>query len=182
MTAVNSSTVYLLEPAGSVLMWHDACQTHRVPDRHAPGLPTFKPSQLLLCQHYRPCSQHCSCPCCFHHIPHTHALADVLRHQNPPHTYTYTYTLHALTAMCCFPCSLTRMPPCRQYTSYQALEAGAVGRRLSTYLSALQQHPAVVATLYHPAGLDYHTELLGSYARYADGSANSMMARDAKKS
>jgi hypothetical protein len=64
---------------------------------------------------------------------------------------------------------------------YQQLQGGAVGKRLAQYVSAAQQHPAVAATMYHPEGLDYKEELLMSYVRYADGSANSMMARDAKK-
>jgi len=55
-----------------------------------------------------------------------------------------------------------------------------VGQRLDRYCSALEQHPAVAATMYHPEGLDYKQQLLQSYARYADGSADSMMARDAK--
>jgi hypothetical protein len=56
-----------------------------------------------------------------------------------------------------------------------------VGQRLALYLTAAQQHPAVAATMYHPEGKDYKEQLLQSYARYADGSANSMMARDAKQ-
>jgi hypothetical protein len=69
---------------------------------------------------------------------------------------------------------------CRGYTSYQQLQGGAVGQRLALYLAAVQQHPAVTATMYHPDGKDYREQLLQSYARYADGSANSMMARDAQ--
>lgn len=70
---------------------------------------------------------------------------------------------------------------CRHYTSYQQLKGGTVGERIAGYLAAAEQHPAVLATLYHPEQLDYKQQLLESYARYADGSANSMMARDAKK-
>lgn len=47
-------------------------------------------------------------------------------------------------------------------------------------MQAAEQHPAVAATLHHPDGLDYKEALLASYARYADGSANSLMAREAK--
>lgn len=55
-----------------------------------------------------------------------------------------------------------------------------MGTKLAQYCTALEAHPAVAATLYHPDGLDYKQQLLLSYARYADGSANSLMARDAK--
>jgi hypothetical protein len=55
-----------------------------------------------------------------------------------------------------------------------------IADRLQRYLAAAEQHPAVAATMYHPQGLDYKQQLLQSYARYADGSANSLMAREAK--
>lgn len=70
------------------------------------------------------------------------------------------------------------MRPHRAYTSYKD---GAVGQRLAQYCAALEAHAAVSASQYHPQGLDYRQELLKSYSRYADGSANSLMARDAKK-
>jgi hypothetical protein len=70
---------------------------------------------------------------------------------------------------------------CRGYISYQRLKGGIVGKRIAQYLAAAEQHPAVQATMYHPVGLGYKEQLLQSYARYADGSANSMMARDARK-
>ena len=49
------------------------------------------------------------------------------------------------------------------------------------YLSALSALPEVQATQTHPEGKDYDAELVTSYSRYADGSAGSLMARDAKK-
>jgi hypothetical protein len=55
-----------------------------------------------------------------------------------------------------------------------------IAERLQRYLQAAEQHPAVAATLYHPQGLDYMQQLLQSYARYAYGSAHSLMAREAK--
>jgi hypothetical protein len=47
-------------------------------------------------------------------------------------------------------------------------------------MTAAEQNPAVAATMYHPQGLDYKQQLLLSYSRYADGSANSLMVREAK--
>eukprot|EP00775_Hariotina_reticulata_P009342 gene9342-9505_t len=59
---------------------------------------------------------------------------------------------------------------------------GPMAQRLEQYLVAVQEQPAVAATCYHPTPhADYKAELLKSYARYADGSANSLMARDAKQ-
>lgn len=69
------------------------------------------------------------------------------------------------------------LSPCRGYTGHKQ---PAIAERLEQYIKAAEQHPAVAASMYHPKSLDYRTELLKSYARYADGSANSMMARDAK--
>jgi len=57
-----------------------------------------------------------------------------------------------------------------------------MAHRLEQYLLAVKQHPAVAATCYHPTpDAHYQAELLKSYARYADGSANSLMARNAKE-
>ena len=101
---------------------------------------------------------------------------------SPPHTQCCTAAFFIPssphTSYC--PNTVTHHTAPRGYTSYQQLQGGAVGQRLAAYCTALEAHPAVSATMYHPDGLDYKQELIKSYARYADGSANSMMARDAK--
>eukprot|EP00878_Enallax_costatus_P013351 GHUV01013958.1.p1 GENE.GHUV01013958.1~~GHUV01013958.1.p1 ORF type:complete len:159 (+),score=60.04 GHUV01013958.1:627-1103(+) len=76
---------------------------------------------------------------------------------------------------------MVRLYVLEHYRGYTGHQQPAVAKRLQQYITAAGQHPAVAATMYHPEGLDYKTELLKSYSRYADGSANSMMARDAKE-
>ncbi|KAF6252349.1 glutathione S-transferase [Scenedesmus sp. NREL 46B-D3] len=75
---------------------------------------------------------------------------------------------------------LLRMPILEHYRGFQGVKRPGVIDRLQRYLQAAEQHPAVAASMYHPQGLDYKQQLLQSYARYADGSANSLMAREAK--
>ncbi|WIA20862.1 hypothetical protein OEZ85_005211 [Tetradesmus obliquus] len=75
---------------------------------------------------------------------------------------------------------LLRLYIIEHYREFQGHKQPGVAQRLQRYLQAAEQHPAVAASMYHPQGLDYQQQLLLSYARYADGSANSLMAREAK--
>uniref|UniRef100_A0A383VQ52 GST C-terminal domain-containing protein n=1 Tax=Tetradesmus obliquus TaxID=3088 RepID=A0A383VQ52_TETOB len=75
---------------------------------------------------------------------------------------------------------LLRLHIVEHYRGFQGHKQRGVAERLQRYLQAAEQHPAVAASMYHPQGLDYKQQLLLSYARYADGSANSLMAREAK--
>lgn len=52
----------------------------------------------------------------------------------------------------------------RHYAEYRY--KGPQSDRLRRYLRALQQHPAVAASCYHPEGLDFGQELLKKYAHY----------------
>eukprot|EP00879_Flechtneria_rotunda_P004713 GHRR01004978.1.p1 GENE.GHRR01004978.1~~GHRR01004978.1.p1 ORF type:complete len:267 (+),score=79.87 GHRR01004978.1:77-877(+) len=68
----------------------------------------------------------------------------------------------------------------RSYSYQQRLSSYGAADRLQRYINAAEHHPAVAGTMYHPKELDYKQQLIQSYQRYADGSANSQMARDAQ--
>jgi len=78
---------------------------------------------------------------------------------------------------------LLRLPILEHYRHYKASEqlGSTLAQRLQVYLSAVSALPEVQATQTHPEGKDYDAELVGCYSRYADGSAGSLMARDAKR-
>lgn len=71
---------------------------------------------------------------------------------------------------------LLRLPILQHYRGYE-LPATAAGR-ISAYVAAALAHPAVQATTRHPGGADYGQALIAMYQRYADGTANSLVARD----
>ncbi len=75
---------------------------------------------------------------------------------------------------------LLRLAVLEHYRGYKPSSPG-VAEWVSRYVAAVSAHPAVSATMVHAEGKDYHAELLKSYERYADGTAGSMMARNAAR-
>eukprot|EP00882_Tetradesmus_deserticola_P031790 GHRQ01035961.1.p1 GENE.GHRQ01035961.1~~GHRQ01035961.1.p1 ORF type:complete len:201 (+),score=129.02 GHRQ01035961.1:25-603(+) len=75
---------------------------------------------------------------------------------------------------------LLRLYILEHYRDFQGHKSPGVSDRLQRYLQAAEAHPAVAASMCHPQGLGYRQQLLQSYARYADGSAGSLMAREAR--
>ncbi|GBF95648.1 hypothetical protein Rsub_08630 [Raphidocelis subcapitata] len=73
---------------------------------------------------------------------------------------------------------LLRLPVLAHYRGYAPPPAAS--DRLAAYVEAARAHPSVAATMVHPAGHDYASALIESYAKYADGTANSQVAREIK--